>query len=648
MWHRWFKKFLRLFLTTLIYLGLFGLMTYLFGLINKHDPAIWAAVVTIVFISFFHEHITYDLVRSFIDRNFYRQIFDITNDLKKFNQELNATLDSQLLIEKIAQFLQNTFGRFSWAFYLRREDYYDLISCNRVNTTLPVNLELHEPQEQKKLLELEVQFYPVGQLIERKQLGPKLGNLLNELPHWHFIVPLNSFKDQEGFLLFGKEISTILHFRSFRDYFVHILSKMADVIENARLYSEVKRKSLQNHLLWQTSLQITSSLNLNDVLSSILDAVKKLVDYDAAGIFLIDRKHKLLRRMATRGYDQKLLDKIQVKLNLGISGEVIRTRKPVIINDVSKNRNYYAIRQETRSQLTIPLLIGGKPIGVMVLESNQLNHFTQTDLEMLLNFANQATIAINNAQLYEDSLQKKRLESDLIIASKVQQALLPTRPPKFPGLKIATLNLPSRFVGGDYFDVFRIRENQLGISIGDVSGKGAPGAILMAALYAGFKSLLKEIYPVVEVVARLNNFLTETTSQGYYATFFFGIYEHPDKKFTYTNAGHNPPILYRRDGSIKKLTTGGIVLGFLADQEYRQEQIQLQSGDYLVFYTDGVTEVKNSRNQEFGEERLIRFLKKHYGKHPRELKSLLLEEIKKFSRKKDFPDDLTLIIVLVE
>ncbi len=648
MWHRWFKKFLRIFITFLIYLGFFGSLTYLLGLTNNQHSTVWAAVITIFFISLFHDQITYDLVRSFIDRNFYREIFDITNDLKKFNQELNATLDSQLLVAKIVQFLQNTFGRFSWAFYLRREDYYDLISCNRVNTTLPVNLELHDPQEQRKLLELDVQFYPVAQLIERGQLGKKLSQLLGDLPHWYFIVPLNSFKDQEGFLLFGKEVGTILHFRSFRDYFVHILSKMADVIENARLYSEVKRKSLQNHLLWQTSLQITSSLNLNEVLSSILDAVKKLVDYDAAGIFLIDRKHNLLRRMATRGYDKKLLDKIQVKLNLGISGEVIRSRKPIIINDVSKNPNYYAIRQETRSQLTIPLLSGGKPIGVMVLESDHLNHFTHTDLEMLLNFATQATIAINNAQLYEDSLQKKRLESDLIVASKVQQALLPTRPPKFPGLQIATLNIPSRFVGGDYFDVFRIKENQLGISIGDVSGKGAPGAILMAALYAGFKSLLKEIYPVVEVVARLNNFLTETTTQGYYATFFFGIYEHPDKILTYTNAGHNPPILYRQDGSIKKLTTGGIVLGFLSDQEYHQEQVQLQSGDYLIFYTDGVTEVKNSRGEEFGEKRLVNFMKKHYGKHPREIKNLLLEEIKKFSREKDFPDDITLIIVLVE
>ena len=261
-----------------------------------------------------------------------------------------------------------------------------------------------------------------------------------------------------------------------------------------------------------------------------------------------------------------------------------------------------------------------------------------------MTFASVAVIAIENAQLFESALQKKRVESVLVVASRVQKALLPRRPPSFPGIKISALSIPSRIVGGDMYDVFRLNPNELGVAIGDVSGKGAPASILMAVLYAGFKSLLKEIYTVSEVVARLNNLLTETTAQGYYATFFFGKINRETMQFTYTNAGHNAPILLRRDGRTKLLKTGGIVLGFLPDQEYRQETVQMESGDYLLLFTDGVTEVKNREGEEFGDDRLIEFLKRNYGKPPVELKPLLLEEVKKFSGRKDFADDITIII----
>ena len=352
--------------------------------------------------------------------------------------------------------------------------------------------------------------------------------------------------------------------------------------------------------------------------------------------------------MVTRGYDTKLLKKLTLKLDKGLYGWVIKNRLPSIINDVSQDSNYYAVRKNTSSQLTVPLINADQVLGVMALESDKLNHFTPADNELLLTFASQAVIAIDNAQLFEAYTQKKRLESDLIVASKVQKALLPERPPDFKGLKISFISIPSQIVGGDFYDIFKLGDKKLGVAIGDVSGKGAPASILMAILYAGFRSHLKVIYPVVEVVARLNNLITDITAEGYFATFFFGIYNRETKELTFTNAGHNSPILSREDGSLLRLETGGIVLGFLKDQEYRQETIKLLKGDFLILFTDGITEVMNGKGEEFGEERLINLIQKNRNANPYELKSMILKELKNFNAQEDFSDDVTLALIYVE
>ncbi|MFZ0392116.1 MAG: GAF domain-containing SpoIIE family protein phosphatase, partial [Calditrichia bacterium] len=471
---------------------------------------------------------------------------------------------------------------------------------------------------------------------------------LPEAADFSYFFMLRSYNGCTGFLLFDRSINYHLHFRELKRFILRIFKKTADVFENAQLYSEVKRKSLQNNLLLEVGKKISSSLNVNEVLNKIIDSVKRLVSYDAAGIFLVDKQNNRLRRMATQGYDPHVLDKLALKLNVGIYGRVIQTKQTSNITDVSRDSSYYAVRKSTRSQLTVPLLDGEEVIGIMALESDKLNHYTPYDIELLMTFAGQAVIAIENAQLYEESLQKKRLESELVVASKVQQALLPERPPGIPGLQISSLNIPSLIVGGDFFDVVKLDDQTLGVAIGDVSGKGAPAAILMAMLFAGFKSLLKSIYPVVEVVARLNNLLTETTAQGYFATFFFGIIDPVKKTMTYTNAGHNPPILLRKDKSVLRLEKGGIVLGFLSDQEYIQETVALESGDYLICFTDGITEVKDRRGQELGDKGLIKLLKNNYHKKPAELQQVILHHIREFNGQEDLADDVTLLLTYIE
>ena len=415
-----------------------------------------------------------------------------------------------------------------------------------------------------------------------------------------------------------------------------------------RRFTRKKSESLQSELLLEITKKITSTLNFEEVLESIVDSLSQLYSYDAAGIFLVDKKNGTLRHMVTRGYNKKLLDKMPIKINEGISGHVIQTKLGSNISDVSKDPNYYQVRSETKSQMTVPLFSGDDVIGVLVLESNRRDHFSQLDLERLTAFASFGAIAIDNAELYKDSLTKKHLESELLVASRVQKVLLPQRAPNIPGLHIEATNIPSLIVGGDLYDLYLEDKDHLGVAIGDVSGKGAPGAILMAVLYAGFKSLLKEVFQVSEVVARLNNLLEEATTSGYFATFWFGIINVAGNELTYCNAGHNTPILLRKNKSVEYLDKGGMLLGFLPYQSYVQDKISFNSGDYLVLYTDGVTEIKNGDEKEFGEKRLVSVLKKNHAKSPVEMKNEILKTVREFSGKIEFDDDITLIIICKE
>ncbi|GAB4363790.1 MAG: hypothetical protein Kow0042_01960 [Calditrichia bacterium] len=642
-----FKKLFRVTLTSMLYAGLFLVLYYgLDFLLHVQHPVV-AFLITVFITIYFHDNITWE-IRKFIDKNFYRKVFALNTLLDRFNLELNSTLDYQVLIEKFVQFLKEAFPNLGWVFYLRWGEDYELLESNRVEVNVPNLINLSEKNLLESIPKETIDFLPLKKFVSKY---PQFAEALQQLSNadcLYYVFPMNSYKSGIGLLFFDKQLAYYLHFRSIRRYLIRILNKTADILENNHLYSEVRRKSLQNHLLIEIGKKISATLHLDEVLETIINSVQQLVNYDAAGIFLLDKNRNLLYRSITRGYEEDKLDELLQRIDLGNYGWVIRHKKTRVINDVLKDSNYYEVRKTTRSQVTIPLMNGEDVVGILALESDKLNHFTPMDVELLETFASQIVVAVENAQLYEEALQKRRLESELVVASKVQKALLPERAPHFAGYKISAINIPSRIVGGDFYDFFLSGDHALGVSIGDVSGKGAPASILMAVLYAGFKSLLKEIYPVVEVVARLNNQLTETTTEGYYATFFFGMIDKNTSTFTYTNAGHNPPILLHKDLSFQRLEKGGMVLGFLKDQEYHQETVPLQSGDYLILFTDGVVEVKNSQGQEFGDKRFIKLLRSNYGMKPHELQNSILNKVRSFSAKKDLEDDFTLIIIYVE
>ncbi len=637
------NRWLLLGFKAVLYFAIFSLVYTLFSFFPEPRRSFIAYAITILLILTISEHLT-ARVQQFIDANFYRSLYRFRKLLEQFNQELNTLQDYKALQQMAIRYLNRLFGTDIYYFYIFWESSFERLTVtNTLN--LPEIIPAGQSIENCLIFREPAQLHPIKLLRHRTHGCAPLSAVLEKVPADAYIAGIKGNQQIQGFLILPGSIQNLLEFPDVETLLRKVLNKLATGLENARVYSEIKRKSLETALLFEISKKITATLNLQDVLNTIIDSVGRLVSYDAAAIFLIDREAQILRHMVTRGYDRDLLDRMPLKMHQGIAGWVVRTKKPSIIADVSNEPTYYSLRRETRSQITVPIFSGEEVVGVLVLESNYPNHFTQADLELLTSFANMAGIAIANAQLYEDSLKKKKLESDLLVASRVQRALLPARPPRIQGAEIEVFTIPSLIVGGDLYDIFRFGHRGVGIAIGDVSGKGAPGAILMALVYAGFKSLLKEIWEVSEIIARLNNLLAESTTEGYYSTFFFSVYRENTRELTYCNAGHNPPMLLHADRSIEYLTEGGTVLGFLPNQEYVQKTITLQPGDYLIMYTDGITEIRNSQGEEFGEARLEDILKTHYGKSPKELKSEIIMAIRRFSGKMVFEDDVTLIIM---
>ena len=417
--------------------------------------------------------------------------------------------------------------------------------------------------------------------------------------------------------------------------------------ENSRLLEKLRKEALEKSTLLEIAKTISSTLNTQEVLDRIVDALRKVIPYDAAGIFLLDPETKKLKPAVLRGYDHKAVARAQLKVGRGLVGEVARTEKGQIFPDVSKEDKYISARSATRSQISVPLIAKGKLLGVLNLESDKINAFDRDDLELLTALASHAAIAIENAQLHEQAVRSRKLAHELYVARRIQRALLPKHLPQVPGFDFAAANIPSSTVSGDLYDLVHMQNGKIAIAIGDVSGKGTPAAIIMASLFSAYKSLLNEPISVAQRMARLNELMADSMAPGTYATFFFGELDARTRQFVYCNAGHFPPVLMRRDNTVLKLFEGGTVLGFVRGAPYKQHEIILEPDDLLLFYTDGLIEAKNKNGEFLGLDPVLEWIGEHRDLSAKHLLSLLVDFVRSYVDENRFEDDLTLIIVTV-
>ncbi len=300
-------------------------------------------------------------------------------------------------------------------------------------------------------------------------------------------------------------------------------------------------------------------------------------------------------------------------------------------------------------KVIVPMQTQGEAKGVVLLgEKLSREEFSDPDLEFLSSLANLAVISLENARLFQEAIEKQKLEDELLIAREIQKGLLPSVIPTIPGVEIAATNISSKQVGGDYYDVLQVDQHRYIIAIGDVSGKGTPAALLMANLQAIIRALAPLDLPLSQFTHRVNELMCANTGGNKFVTFFWGIIDDRARTLTYVNAGHNYPFLLHEDGSVQRLDKGGMILGVMKSvPPYEQESIYLASGDLLVLFTDGVSEAMTKDSVEYGELRLENLLPTIRHLNPQAIADSIHKDVLHHTKGAPQSDDITMMIVKI-
>jgi serine phosphatase RsbU (regulator of sigma subunit) len=425
-----------------------------------------------------------------------------------------------------------------------------------------------------------------------------------------------------------------------------VAGEFSAAIENAQLYFDTRRRAAERATLLRVARALSQPLTLSDTLEAILDGLRRLVNYDAAGIFLLSADGTRIEAQAGRGYPTGWKRGLELLGGGGIIGWVARTGESLIVPDTRLDHRYVAARPSTRSEMACPLFAGGKVIGVFNLESDREDTYTEGHLEVLLAFASQAAAAIERTRLLDEAIERRHLERELAIARQIQTSFLPKAPPQIAGYDVWGVNLPFSEVGGDYYDFIPIVENQMGVAISDVSGKGIPAALLMAAYRASLLAEIRNEFAMRTIFAKVNTLLYESTDRGKFVTAFYGVLDSKSHVLTFSNAGHDPPILRRADGTVEYLTEGGLALGVLPGSLYAERRVGIGAGDVLLLYTDGVSEATGGGGEQFGAGRLEALLSEVRGGSAREIVDAVVERASEFAGgTRNLTDDLTVVCV---
>lgn len=395
---------------------------------------------------------------------------------------------------------------------------------------------------------------------------------------------------------------------------------------------------------------VSSSPDLDEVMDTIFDSLKELLDYSAAVICVVDSRDGVLYRLKTRGYPHHSITESFFATGKGVIGWVIKHRRGAIINDVKDDTRYVQARPETRSEIAAPIIrYDDKVIGAINLESDLPNVFNRRDLELLTMFASLAASAIEHSLLYRQVMRQRQVESELELARKVVDGLLPRSFPVIDGFDIHGTVIPMKKIGGDYLDFLDPESGWLEVVVADVTGNGLDAALIMVTFRAYLHATVINDLAMPVVMTRINRLVHEATGGERFITAFSGLIDPDSKRLVYINAGHDPPLLLRADGSRQLLDEGGIPLGVFDDTQYSESVTTLETGDILVLYTDGVTEAKNTRDEHFGLERLEQIVRATGDQNSYSICKAVTGAVHYFSSKAGGPgDDLTLSVIKVQ
>lgn len=423
-----------------------------------------------------------------------------------------------------------------------------------------------------------------------------------------------------------------------------IAARVGASIENARLYQRVNRQNRALRTLAHLSQEFSSLLDLDELLAKIAKTVRTFVNYDAFGVFLVDRTQEpgVLKHRFSARYDQRVhLDNIP--LGKGITGAAVDARQPVRVADTGADERYIVSHPNIRSELAVPLIVQDRVVGVLDVESERIAYFTEDHQRMLALLAPQIASSVENARLYEELAQReRRMDEDLKAARKLQRVLLPRHAPAIAGLEAGIRSRPAREISGDLYDFFEQGEDRTLIAFGDVSGKGAAAA-LYGALVSGLLRILAPRHGRPgQLIKTLNELLMERRVDAQYATLLIAQWERKHSRLVLANAGAEPPLIFRR-GELLKPRVEGVPIGLLENREYEETEFALEPGDTILLYSDGVEDQLNAKQEDYSRARVQKLLTKRHAESPQAIADFYITELDKFRGATPITDDQTIV-----
>jgi len=427
-----------------------------------------------------------------------------------------------------------------------------------------------------------------------------------------------------------------------------VASRICTAVENARLFESAQKQAETLLLLNEIGREASATLQVEEVLRRAAELTKRLIDYQIFSILLYDETAAVFRHRVTVKFGQRVQEKSVVPAHEGIVGAAAKIRRPVVVPDVALDPRYRMVNAETRSELAVPMIYKTRVVGVMDLESPQLNYFTPDHVQVLSILAAHLAVSIENARLYEQvARDENRMERDLNAARRIQGALLPRLPgPEF-GLDIAARVVSSRELSGDLYDFLRYGPNDLGIALGDVSGKGSAAALYGAVAVGTLRSLGSQKPRPANMLRALNGFLGERMIEGRFMTLCFATWNRQRRRLRIANAGQEQPLLYH-DGRCERIPLVGFPLGIFEEATYEERTLILDPGDIIVFYSDGVGDAQNRAGEFFGAGRVATLARDNPGLSADGLADRILEEADSFSGGQHPSDDRTLVVLKVK
>src|SRR6185312_7770028 len=556
---------------------------------------------------------------------------------------LNTTLDLDTLLQRVAEMVKRVIDYEIFSILLLNERYQDLRFRFQIG---------HLPEVAERIR------VKVGEGVTGRAVKEHHAILVDDVSKDHnYIEALPRVRSELAVPLITKnKVIGVMDLEArepgyFKEEHARLLSligsRIAVSIENARLYTRVVRQANNLALLNEISRDLTSILNLDQLLKRIGDLLLKIIDYQMFSILLLDEdKQKLVHRFSVR-FKENIQLKHDIPLGRGLVGAAAQEKKPVLVPDVTKDHRYIKANPETRSELCVPLIHKDKVIGVLDLEHTRKGFFTEEHVRTMTTLAAQIAIAVENASLYERiAREEQRLERDLAMAREVQHHLLPPTVPALKNADVAARFSPAHAIGGDMYDFLDYKFPRACLIVSDVSGKGAPAA-LYAALVSGIVRSVASGEPApATLLGSVNRGLNQRRLDANYVVLCCALWDDEKLTMRVANSGLPRPI-YCHNGHAHMIEAAGLPLGMFSEAAYDETTIHAHPGDVFVFFSDGVVDASNEKDEQFGRVRVEHAITKYSSATAQEIADDIFLATTEFSAGAPVFDDQTVVVLKV-